>query len=201
MSLVRSKRPASTHARHDRFLIELKRIFGMSLFFDVLSAINNPNQQANISHLATMTSAVQKVAGEHSIPSNQMPTILAAVGSAVLPALQQKAGGGGNLEQMMGGGLGGMLGNAALQNLLPAPAQSQLVEGLAQKTGLNASMLQSMVPALIPVVMEFLNMGANKPGQPGGNPLLSAFLGGNSGGSDLGNVLTMANRFLNPSHA
>jgi hypothetical protein len=166
----------------------------MSLFFDVLSAINNPNQQANISHL--------EVAGENGIPSNQMPTILSAVGSAVLPALQQKASGGGNpLEQLMGGGLSGMLGNAALQNLLPVQAQSQLVEGLAQKTGLNASMLQSMVPALIPVVMGFLNMGANKPGQPGGNPLLSAFLGGDSGGSDLGNVLTMANRFLNPSHA
>jgi Bacterial protein of unknown function (DUF937) len=174
----------------------------MSLFFDVLSAINNPHQQANISHLETMTSAVQKVAGEHGIPSNQMPTILSAVGSAVLPALQQRAGGGGNpLEQMMGSGLGGMLGNAALQNLLPAQAQSQLVEDLAQKTGLNASMLQSIVPALIPVVMGFLNMGANKPGQPSGNPLLSAFLGSDSGGSDLGTVLTMANRFLNPSYA
>jgi Bacterial protein of unknown function (DUF937) len=170
----------------------------MSLFFDVLSAINNPNQQANISHLETMTSTVQKVAGDHGIPSSQMPTILSAVGSAVLPALQQKAGGGGNpLEQMMGGALG----NAALQNLLPAQAQTQLVEGLAQKTGLNASMLQSMVPALIPIVMGFLNMGANKPGQPGGNPLLSAFVGGDQGGSDLGNVLTMANRFLNPAHA
>ena len=178
----------------------------MSLFFDALSAINNPHQQASISHLETMTSAVQKVAGEHGIPSNQMSTILSAVGTAVLPALQQKAaggvGGGGNpLEQMMGGALGGMLGNAALQNLLPAQAQNQLVEGLAQKTGLNASMLQSMVPALIPVVMGFLNMGANKPGQPSGNPLLSAFLGGDQGGADLGNVLTMANRFLNPAHA
>ena len=176
----------------------------MSLFFDALSAINNPHQQASISHLETMTSAVQKIAGEHGIPSNQMSTILSAVGTAVLPALQQKAagGGGGNpLEQMMGGALGGMLGNAALQNLLPAQAQNQLVEGLAQKTGLNASMLQSMVPALIPVVMGFLNMGANKPGQPSGNPLLSAFLGGDQGGADLGNVLTMANRFLNPAHA
>ena len=125
----------------------------MSLFFDALSAINNPHQQASISHLETMTSAVQKVAGEHGIPSNQMSTILSAVG------------------------------NAALQNLLPAQAQNQLVEGLAQKTGLNASMLQSMVPALIPVVMGFLNMGTNKPGQPSGNPLLSAFLGGDQGGA------------------
>ncbi len=168
----------------------------MSLFFDVLSSINNPNQQASISHLETMTNAVQKVAGDHGIPSGQMPTILSAVGSAVLPALQQQAGGGGNPLEA----LGGMLGNSALQSLLPAQAQTQLVEGLAQKTGLNASMLQSMVPTLIPVVMGFLNMGANKPGQPGGNPLLSAFLGGgNDGGSDLGNVLSMANRFLNPA--
>jgi Bacterial protein of unknown function (DUF937) len=173
----------------------------MSLFFDVLSAINNPNQQASISQLETMTNAVQKVAGDHGIPSNQMPTILSAVGSAVMPALQQQASGGGNpLEKLMGGALGGMLGQTALQSLLPAQAQAQLVEGIAQKTGLNASMLQSMVPTLIPVVMGFLNMGANKPGQPGGNPLLSAFLGGGQGGgSDLGNVLNMANRFLNPA--
>jgi hypothetical protein len=172
----------------------------MGLFFDVLSAINNPNQQASISHLETMTNAVQKVAGEHGVPSNQMPTILSAVGSAVLPALQQKAGGGGNpLEQLMGG----MLGNAALQSsVLPPQAEAQLVNGIAQKTGLNASVLQSMVPALIPVVMGFLAMGANKPGQPSGNPLLSAFLSGSQdGGSDLGNVLNFANRFLNPSPA
>jgi hypothetical protein len=182
-------------------LLNLRGYWVMSLFFDVLSAINNPNQQASISHLETMTNAVQKVAGDHGIPSSQMPTILSAVGSAVLPALQQKAGGGDNpLENLMGGALGGMLGNSALQSLLPAQAQTQLVEGIAQKTGLNASMLQSMVPTLIPVVMGFLNMGANKPGQPGGNPLLSAFLGGGqNGGSDLGNVLNMANRFLNPA--
>jgi hypothetical protein len=169
----------------------------MGLFFDVLSAINNPNQQASISHLETMTNAVQSLASEHGVPSNQMPTILSAVGSAVLPALQQKAGGGGNpLEQLMGG----MLGNAALQSVLPPQAQAQLVDGIAKKTGLNASGLQSMVPALIPVVMGFLNMGANKPGQPGGNPLLSAFLGGSQeGGSDLGNVLNFANRFLHPA--
>jgi hypothetical protein len=185
---------------HIAYFVEFKRILVMSLFFDVLSAINNPHQQANISHLETMTDAVQKVAGNHGISSNQMPTILSAVGSALLPALQQKVGGGGNpLEQMMGGALGGMLGNTALQNLLPATAQTQLVEGIAQKTGLSASVLQSVVPALIPVVMGFLNMGANKPGQPSGNPLLSAFLGGDQGGSDLGNVLTMANRFLNPA--
>jgi hypothetical protein len=182
-------------------LLNLRGYWVMSLFFDVLSAINNPNQQASISHLETMTSAVQKVAGDHGIPSSQMPTILSAVGSAVLPALQQKAGGGGNpLENLMGGALGGMLGNSALQSLLPAQAQTQLAEGIAQKTGLNASTLQSIVPTLIPVVMGFLNMGATKPGHSGGNPLLSAFLGGgNDGGSDLGNVLNMANRFLNPA--
>jgi membrane-bound lytic murein transglycosylase B len=170
----------------------------MGLFFDVLRAINNPNQQASISHLETMTNAVQKVAGEHGVPANQMPTILSAVGSAVLPALQQKAGEGGNpLEQLMGG----MLGNAALQSsVLPPQAQAQLVNGIAQKTGLNASVLQSMVPALIPVVTGFLSMGANKPGQPSGNPLLSAFLSGSQdGGSDLGNVLNFANRFLKPA--
>ncbi|WP_404785222.1 DUF937 domain-containing protein [Altericista sp. CCNU0014] len=175
----------------------------MGLFFDVLSAINNPQQQASISHLETMTNAVQKVASEHGVPSNRMPMILSAVGSALLPALQQKAGGGDNpLQQLMGGALGGMLGNSALQSLLPPQVQTQLAEGIAQKTGLDASTLQSIVPALLPIVTGFLNMGANKPGQPVGNPLLSAFLsGGTEGGADLGNVLNMANRFLNPSQA
>jgi hypothetical protein len=178
----------------------------MGMFFDVLSAINNPNQQANISHLETMTNAVQKIATDNGLPAGQMPGLLSAVGSAVIPALQQKAGGSGNpleqvLGQVLGGGIGGGIGASALQSLFPSQAQSQMIEGIAQKTGLSTGMLQAAVPALLPVVMNFLNMGANKPGHSGGNPLLSAFLGGGqNSGAELGNVLSMASRFLNPAH-
>jgi hypothetical protein len=58
----------------------------------------------------------------------------------------------------------------------------------------NASAIQSMLPALLPAIMGLLNMGAGKTG--GTNSLLSAFMGG---GNDLGDVFKFANRFLNPA--
>ncbi|MEM9907752.1 MAG: DUF937 domain-containing protein, partial [Cyanobacteria bacterium P01_D01_bin.44] len=85
-------------------------------------------------------------------------------------------------------------------SLLPAQAQQQIAQTVAQQAGLNAGTVQGMLPTLLPAVMGLLNMGSSKPGKMSGmNPLLTAFLGGNKGGNDLGNVMKFASRFLQPS--
>jgi hypothetical protein len=84
--------------------------------------------------------------------------------------------------------------------MLTGPLQSQIVGGLASKTGLDSNMLQGIVPKLLPVVMGLLNMGKPTGSMGGGNPLLKAFLDGNGdGNTDLGDVFKFANRFTNPS--
>jgi hypothetical protein len=172
----------------------------MSLVFDLLSSINNPNQQGSVSQLSTVMGGLQQLASSQGMDASSMQSVLSSVGGILGPALQQQQGvlGGGQLENLVGQ-LGGSGAPAtAMQSLIPPQLQDQLVQMIAQKTGMNAGMIQGMLPTLITSVMGLLNMGSGSPGSGGGNELLSAFLkGGNS--ADMGEVFKFANRFLNPT--
>jgi hypothetical protein len=173
----------------------------MSLFFDVLSSINNPNQQGSIEQLSSVMGSVQQLAGSQGMNNDQMGSILNALGGALQPALKQQAGtiGASQLEGMIGK-LTGAGGAAALASAIPPQMQEQIIQAIAQKSDMNAGMVQTMLPKLLPVVMGLLGMGATKPGVAGGgNALLSAFLNsGTPGTTDLGTVMQFAGRFLNP---
>lgn len=171
----------------------------MSLFFDVLSSINNPNQQGSVAQLGNAVGGLQQLAASQGIDASQMQSVLSSVGGFLGPALQQQQGvlGGMQLDNLVGQ-LGGSGAPAtAMQSLLPPQLQQQLVEVVSQKTGLDTGMLQNLLPSLIPIVMGLLNMGSSKPGTGGDNALLSTFLNGGRN-ADLGEVFKFANRFLNP---
>ncbi|HSM81319.1 MAG TPA: DUF937 domain-containing protein [Nodosilinea sp.] len=173
----------------------------MSLFFDVLSSINNPNQQGSIDQLSSVMGSVQQLAGSQGMNNDQMGAILNALGGALQPALKQQAAtmGSGQLEGMLGK-LAGAGGAAALTSAIPPQMQQQLIQAIAQKSGMNAGLIQTMLPKLLPVALGLLGMGAAKPGVVGGgNPMLGAFLDSSAPGTtDLGTVVTFASRFLNP---
>lgn len=173
----------------------------MSLFFDVLSSINNPNQQGSVDQLSTVMNSVQQLASSQGINSDQMGALLNALGGALQPVLKEQAAsiGPGQLEGMLGK-LAGAGGTAALTSAIPPQMMQQIVEAIAQKSGMNAGMVQTMLPKLLPVIMGLISMGSAKPGAPGGgNPLLGAFLNsGAPGTTDLGTVMQFAGRFLNP---
>ena len=67
----------------------------MGLFFDVLSAINNPNQNANVDQLSSVAGSVQQLASQHGVEPSAMQGIVSGLGGALRPALQQQAAGGG----------------------------------------------------------------------------------------------------------
>jgi hypothetical protein len=173
----------------------------MSLFFDVLSSINNPNQQGSIDQLSTVLGSVQDLAGSQGLTGDQMGTLLNSLGGALQPALQQQAAtlGAGQLDGMLSK-LAGAGGAGGLTSAIPPQMQQQLIQAIAQNSGMNAGLVESMLPKLLPVVLGLLGMGAAKPGaSSGGNPLLKAFLTpGNAGTGDLGTVMRFAGRFLNP---
>lgn len=175
----------------------------MGLFFDVLSAINNPGQQASVGQLDALMGSVQQLANSHGIEPSAMETILSGLGSSLRPALQQQA---------TTGGLGGLLGQLGagsasgglLSSLLTPQLQQQLVQMLTQRTGISAGVIQSLLPSLIPIVVQLLNMGSSTDGPAGGlasitsNPLLRSFLDSdNDQDVDLGDVFKFAGRFLN----
>jgi hypothetical protein len=172
----------------------------MSLFFDVLSSINNPNQQGSVEQLGSVFNSVQTLAGSQGVNPDQMSSVLNALGGALQPALKQQAStmGANQLEGILGQ-LAGAGGLSALQSAIPPQVQQQVIQAISQKTGMNAGMVQTMLPKLLPVVMGLLGMGAAKPGVGGGNALLNAFLNtSGSGATDLGTVMNFAGRFLNP---
>lgn len=173
----------------------------MGLFFDVLSAINNPNQQANVSQLESITQSIQQAASTQGIDASKTQSLMSALGGLIRPALkqQQTVMGGSQLETLLARLGGNGASTIAMTSLFPPQIQQQMIQTIAQKTGLSPNMLQSLIPVLVPAVLGLLNMGSTKPGIDGGNPLLSAFLDGDQDGdTDLGDVFKFASRFLNP---
>lgn len=169
----------------------------MGLFFDVLSAINNPNQQGSVTQLEGIANTVQQLASSQGLDSGKMHSVLGAAGGLISSALlnRQGAAGEGQLGNILGQMMGTGAASTALSTLFPPQVQQQLIQGIAQKVGINSSAIQAMLPTLLPAVMGLLNMGS---GQGGTNSVLSSFLSGNH---DLGEVFKFANRFLNPSQA
>lgn len=190
----------------------------MGVFFELLSAINNPEQKANVNQLSQVTNTIQQLTKSNGIDPAMAESIMSVVGGSLRSAMQQQgdSSGGGSSQlsnligQVAGGNnpLGGAIGSlggsnpgvAAIQSMIPPQIQQQMIEGLVKKTGLSANVAQSILPALLPTVFNLLQMGARKSGTQGtNNPVLNAFLdSNNSGGADLGDVLKFANRFLNP---
>jgi hypothetical protein len=171
----------------------------MGLFFEVLSAINNPNQQGSADQLSTLMNSVQQLGAGRGINAPTLQTALSAVGNFIQPALKQQstAGGDRSLDQLVGQLADSTAGTGALQSLLSPQLQQQMVQSVSQRTGLSDNTLQTLLPGLLSTAMGFLNMGANKPGVSGSNPVLSAFLDSDrESDTDLGTVFKFASRFL-----
>lgn len=174
----------------------------MGLFFDILSSINNPNQQGSVSQLESILNTVNQLSANHGVDASQIQSVMSTVGNLIRPVLQQKNSiPGVGLESLLGQFMGAGGSAMALQSLLSPEVQQQMVQAIANTTGLSPTQIQAALPTLISAVMSLLNMGATKPGiQGGGNPLLTAFLDADKD-VDLGDVMKFANRFLNPPQA
>ncbi|MGL5509389.1 MAG: hypothetical protein ACRDB1_07200, partial [Microcoleaceae cyanobacterium] len=149
--------------------------------------------------------SVQQLATDKNIDASTMQTVMSTVGGFLRPALQQQKSLGGmdQLQNLIGqvaggGGAGGGLG--MLSSLLAPQLQGQIVEKLAQTTGLSPSILEGVVSSVLPGIMGLFNMGGSFPGAKTENPLLASFLDSdNDKDVDLGDVLKFANRFMNPA--
>ncbi|XGV97862.1 MAG: DUF937 domain-containing protein [Leptolyngbya sp. BL-A-14] len=175
----------------------------MGLFFDVLSAINDPNQSGSVEQLGTVMDSAKQLGAASGLEASTLQTVMSSLGGALFPALKQQSlapGGNQVLSSIVNqvAGVGVSSGATAMPSFITPELQQQIVQAMAQKTGLNAGLLQSILPGLISTVLGFLGMGAPKPGVAGVNPILNAVLDGNhDGNTDLGEVFKFANRFLN----
>ena len=68
----------------------------MSLFFDVLSSINNPNQGGSVEQLGQITNTVNELSKTNGLNPSAMQGIMSSLGPLLRPALQEQMQGGDN---------------------------------------------------------------------------------------------------------
>ena len=171
----------------------------MSLFDQILSAVGNPQQQASPDQLGGILGMAQQLGNSHGVDAGTTQMIMSTVGNYVRSSLQDKqASIGGDQVQSLVNQYGGLGNNPdAVQAVFSQDQQQQVANDLAQKTGLNVGTIQSMLPVLVPIVLNLLQSGSNTQNVQAGNPVLNTFLDSNQDGNvDLGDLMGMAGQFL-----
>lgn len=175
----------------------------MGLFDQVLGAIANPNQQGSPDQLGNILGTVQALSANQGIDSNTAQTMLSTVGSYVRSALQQQrqTQGADHAEAIVN-----QYGNTspsvnAVNALFNGGQQQQLIQAIAQRTGLSAQQIQTLLPILVPIVLNLLKTGTQNSSAPnaapGSNSVLSAFLDADGDGDvDMGDAMRLAGQYL-----
>jgi len=171
----------------------------MGLFDQIISAIDNPSQQASPGQLSSVVNVVQQLSQSSGSNPAVMQSVLSIVGNHVRSALQEKqAVAGPEQAQSIVNQFSGTNPNPqAVQSLFTLGQQQQVTQDAAQRTGLNAQTIQAMLPILVPVILNLLSSGTNTQNPQNLNPVLSSFLDSDRSGSvDVGDVINIASQFL-----
>ncbi|MFN6517175.1 MAG: DUF937 domain-containing protein [Nostoc sp. CreGUA01] len=173
----------------------------MGLFFEVLSAINNPNQRGNVGQLESIINSIQQVATSRGIQPSQMQNIMSIVGNVLRPVLrqQQSLPGGNQLQNLIGQVTGSSTSGVGMQSLLSPQLQQQIVQRVSQTTGISPNVIEAILPTLTSGLQGLLSMGSTNGGSLNSNSILNTFLDSDrDGDTDLSDVLKFGDRFLHP---
>jgi hypothetical protein len=169
----------------------------MSLFDQIISAVANPQQQGSTDQLGNILGVAQQVAGNQGIDSGATQAVMSLLGGHVRSALQTQ---GNDQAYSLVNQFAGLGNNPqAVNALFPGSMQQQVAESISQHTGLDSNLVMSMLPVLVPLVLNMLKSGAPAQQQDGqaGNPVLNAFLDADRDGDvDIGDMMGMAGQFL-----
>lgn len=179
----------------------------MGLFDQVLGAIANPNQQGNQDQLGNILGTLQQVSNSRNLDASTTQTALSTVGSFVRSALQQQrqTQGERHVEDIVNQFGGTSPSTDAVRAVFNPSQQDQLVQVISQKTGISSQMIHSLLPMLVPIVLNFLKTGATQQNAGIGssansNSVLNSFLDADGDGDvDMGDAMMMAGRYMNQS--
>lgn len=171
----------------------------MSLFNTILGAIDNPERQASSNQLGSIINTIQSLSQNTGANPDSLQTAVSVVGKYARSSLQQKRQQGGEEEvNNLVNQYGGTQANNQIVNLLfSTPQIQQMVGEIESRTGLSAGTVQSMLPVLVPLVLNFLQTGKNTQNPLSSNPVLSRFLDADGDGDvDLADAMQMASKYL-----
>ncbi|MGE5657552.1 MAG: DUF937 domain-containing protein [Actinomycetota bacterium] len=173
----------------------------MGLFDQILGAIGNPSQQASPNQLSEIISTVEQLSNNQGVDPGTTQTMLSIVGNYVQSALQNvRSESGESQAQAIVNQYSGTNPNYQAVESLFGPSQiGEIIDVIAQRTGLNAATIQTMLPILIPLVLNLLQTGTNVQNpQSGQNSVLQNFLDADGNNQvDIGDIFQLAGRFLN----
>ncbi|MGB3266204.1 MAG: DUF937 domain-containing protein [Microcoleus sp.] len=173
----------------------------MGLFDQILSAIDNPNQQASPNQLGNILGTVQQLSSSQGVDAGTTQLAMSVLSGYVRSALKdvRSQSGDAQAQQVVNQFSGTNPNPQAVQSLFGNNQLIQIVQDIAQRTGLNNGTVQAMIPVLVPLVLNLLQTGGNaqNPAQ-GSNPVLNTFLDADGDGDvDITDAISMASRFLN----
>jgi hypothetical protein len=172
----------------------------MSLFEQILGAIDNPDQQASVNQLGSILGVAQQLANQQGLDSAVLQQVLSLVGTQVRGSLQDKRNtlGSDHVESLVNQFSGLSADPNAPAALFSPDQQEQLISLVSGHTGIDASLLRSLLPTLVPLALNLLQSGAlTQSNASGGNSVLNTFLDSDRDGDvDLGDALGLAAQFL-----
>jgi hypothetical protein len=169
----------------------------MSLFDQIINAIDEPTTQGNPGQIGDILSTVQQLSSNANTDPSTIQSILSIVGNHTRSALQQKRDNEGDDQaQDFVNQFGGTNPSTqAVELLFNTPQLQQIAQEAEQRTGLSAGTIQTMLPILVPLVLKFLQTGNSTQNSQGGNPVLNTFLDADGDGDvDIADAMQMAAR-------
>ena len=171
----------------------------MSIFNQILSAIDDPEREASTNQLGSILDTVQQLSGNYQTNPDTIQSAMSIVGNYTKSALQQKRdrGGVGQVNQIINQ-FGGTRANPQILSALFGSSQLQdMILQISRRTGMDARTIQSLLPILVPLVLNFLKTGNNRRNVGDGNPVASSFLDSDGDGDvDIMDAMSMASRYL-----
>ncbi|MEL6930671.1 MAG: DUF937 domain-containing protein [Cyanobacteria bacterium J06600_6] len=171
----------------------------MSIFNQILEAIDNPEREASNDQLGSILDTVQQLSGSYQAQPSAVESAMSIVGNYTKSALQQQRnqGGASQVNQMLSQFGGTQASPQVLSALFGSSQLQNMIAQIASRTGLNARTIQSMLPILVPLVLNLLRTGNKRNNIQGGNPILNSFLDADGDGDvDISDMMAMAHRHL-----
>lgn len=169
----------------------------MSIFNLIVNALDNPQQQASVGQLTNIIKTVETLSSNSNISVTALESAMSILGKHTKTALQekQKQEGENSVQQLINQFAGTQSNNQIVNLLFSQPQIQNILTEIHQKTAIEPKTIQSMMPMLLPLVLNLLKTGQFNSLTK--NSVLTGFLDTNGDGEiDIADALSLAHRYL-----
>jgi len=162
----------------------------MGLFDQIASAFTGSDASGELGKLQAVAGVVEQLQDATGSDSSTAHNILSLVGTQVLSSLQDKQStdGEGAVQNLVEQFSGTEHDPDAVDAVFTPEVQQEVAEFVADRTGLDANLIQSILPKVVPVILGVFHIG--------GAPLLTSLIEAGSGNVDFASFAKLAASYL-----